>query len=406
MREIQINDAYYPYLENQSRTQIYYGGSGSGKSVFKARMAVYDLARGGRNYLICRQVGRTIRRSVFNEINRAIADAGLGDFFTVNKTEAIITAKNGYQILFAGLDDVEKMKSITPQKGSITDIWIEEATETQRATVKELLKRQRGGDTRTNKRLHLTFNPILRSHWIYEDYFAPIGWADEQTEYNSPELSILKTWYIHNLYLTRQDIDDLLNEKDEYYRNVYTFGNWGVLGNVIFRNWRVEDLSGMANQFTHQKTGLDFGFSSDPAAMPVTHYDKKNKTIYVYNELYERGMTNDVLATAMKSIIGNGYVRCDSSEPKSIAELQMHGVSAYPASKGKDSVIHGIQWLQQQTIVVDKSCINMQNELQQYKWKEDKNGNAMMQPVDKNNHLIDALRYAYEDEMQDNWYMI
>jgi len=396
-----FNDAYAPYLNDTARTEIFYGGSGSGKSVFVAQRSVVDLMRGGRNYLICRQVGRTLRGSVFTEICRVINQWGVGKLFAINKSDMLITCTNGYQIIFAGLDDVEKLKSLTPAKGVITDVWVEEATETDRASVKQLYKRQRGGSDNTPKRLTLTFNPILQTHWIYEDYFSRIGWTDKQTDYKADDLTILKTWYIHNKFLTPDDVRDLENETDKYYRDVYTFGNWGVLGNVIFTNWRVEDLSEMQDQFTNRRIGLDFGFSSDPAAMPMTHYDRAHKTIYVYDELYECGLTNDVLADEIRPRLGDDYITCDSAEPKSIAELVRYGIRAGAAVKGKDSVTHGIQWLQQQTIVVDTKCINMQNELRSYKWKEDAAGNAIRQPVDKNNHLIDALRYAYEQDAAD-----
>jgi phage terminase large subunit len=176
----------------------------------------------------------------------------------------------------------------------------------------------------------------------------------------------------------------------------------------------------MRDQFTNHKHGLDFGYSSDPAALWISHYDKAHKTIYLYDELYEVGLTNDVLSEFVKEKIGktkrvrtyddvgkpiDNYVpdgtqpvTCDSAEPKSIAELRSFGVSARSARKGKDSVLYGIQWLQQQTIIVDTRCINARNELMTYQWKEDAGGNALPIPMDKNNHLIDAGRYAYEDE--------
>lgn len=393
-----FNEVYIPYLAQMARTQIFYGGSSSGKSVFLAQRAVFDVMRGGRNYLVCRQVARTIRHSVFKEINKVIDSWGVGRLFNINKSEMAMTCENGYQILFGGLDDTEKLKSLTPAVGALTDIWAEEATETGQDSIKQLYKRQRGGDEDTPKRLTLSFNPILKSNWIFQEYFAPAGWADKQTEYSSPELSILKTWYVHNRFLTAGDVFDLDNEKDEYFRNVYTFGNWGILGDVIFTNWRVEDLSGMRDQFTNHRNGLDFGFSSDPAGMPVTHYDRKRKTIYIYDELYERGLTNDVLADDILDRIERQSVTCDSAEPKSIVELRQHGVNALAAKKGKDSVNHGIQWLKQQEIVIDKSCVNAQNEFSQYQWRKDKDGNAMRQPIDRNNHIIDGLRYAYERE--------
>src|SRR3990167_6469344 len=394
-----FNDVYIPHLHNNSRTQILFGGSASGKSVFFSQRCVIDVMAGGRNYLICRAVSRTIRRSVFNEIKKVISDFGVQSLFNINKSESIITCENGYQILFTGLDDVEKTKSITPEKGAITDIWIEEATEIERNTIRDLRKRQRGGDDSVTKRLTLSFNPILQSHHLYQEFFSAIAWADTQTEYKSETLSILKTTYLDNSFLTVDDRADLENETDPYYHDVYTLGKWGVLGNAIFKNWRVEDLSQRHDQFTNRRIGLDFGFSSNPAALPVTHYDLERKTIYIFDELYERGLTKDLLADEIKLMIGRDPIVGDSAEPKSIAELQKYGLNIRGATKGKDSIMHGIQWLQQQIIIIDSTCINARNEFQQYKWKEAKDGSAIQQPVDKGNHLIDALRYAYEDEM-------
>jgi phage terminase large subunit len=214
---------------------------------------------------------------------------------------------------------------------------------------------------------------------------------------------------------------------------VYTFGRWGVLGHVIFTNWRVEDLAGMRAQFTNRRTGLDFGFSSDPAASTRTHYDRKRKTIYIFDELYETGLTNDQLAKSLKELLCSEYaagdgvtaskddyrlhkdeltqqhgpfepvdygdaIVADSSEPKSIKELQGYGLNVVGAKKGLDSVLFGIQWLQQQEIVIDSACVNARNEFMQYHWKEDRDGNAIRQPADKNNHIIDQLRYAYEQD--------
>ena len=403
MQDLIMNDVYIPYLDCMAETQIYYGGSGSGKSVFLSQRPIVDLIRGGRNYLVCRKVQNSIRKSVFNEIESVIDNSGFRPYFTTNKTEMSITCKNGYQILFAGLDNPLSLQGVKPKKGVVTDLWVDEATEIERDDLKILSKRLRGGDENVKKRKMFSFNPILKNHWLYDEYFKSIGWTDEQTEYITDELTILKTWYIHNKYMTQQDIDNLLNEKDEYYKAVYAYGAWGVLGDVIFTNWRVEDLSEMAAQFTNRRHGLDFGFSSDPAAVVNTHYDTGRKTIYIYRELYETGLTNDILAGRVTEMIGNERIVADSSEPKSIAELNNHSVYAAGAVKGKDSVNFGIDWLKQQTIIVDKSCINMQNELSQYHWKKDAGGNSLKIPVDKNNHLIDALRYAYEEEMQFTW---
>ena len=399
-----FNDAYIPCLNEMARIQIYYGGASSGKSVFLAQRDVRDVMKGGRNFLVCRQVARTLRGSVVQEITKIIRDWGLSDLFSINKTDGTVTCVNGYQIIFAGLDDVEKLKSLTPAKGVFTDVRVEEATEIERSSIiKQLLKRQRGGSEKTPKRLMLSFNPILQSHFIYADYFSMIGWTNDQKEYKSPDLYILKTTYRDNRFLTREDVRGLENEKDKYYFDVYSEGNWGILGHVIFTNWRVEDLSGMQAQFTNHRNGLDFGFSADPAALWVSHYDAKHKRIYIFDELYERGLTNDLLAVEVKNRIGGDYVVCDSAEPKSIAELQQYGVSALAAVKGKDSVLFGIQWLQQQEIIIDAKCVNAKNEISTFHWQEDANGNAIRKPVEKNDHLIAAGRYAHEGDMIETW---
>jgi len=161
-----FNDAYLPYLDaDLPRVQVFFGGSASGKSIFAAQRAVLDVATGGRNYLIARNVARTIRPSIYNEINKAIRRYNLEPYFTANKNDMVITCANGFQMMFAGLDDVEKIKSITPAKGVITDVLIEEATETERNDVKQLNKRLRGKAS-VPKRMTLLFNPIPQTHWI------------------------------------------------------------------------------------------------------------------------------------------------------------------------------------------------------------------------------------------------
>jgi len=340
-----------------------------------------------------------MKTSVFSQVRRIISDWGVTKFFRISKTDFTMTCSNGYQIVFVGLDDVEKVKSITPSIGAWTDIWIEEATELVSVdTLKQLRKRQRGGDPRITKRIVLSFNPILRLHWIFNEFFVPIGWTDIQTEYMTEELSILKTWYIHNQFLTPDDIKDLENEKDQYYYNVYTLGNWGILGHIVFKNWEVQDLSKMHNQFLNPHHGLDFGFANDPVGLVLTHYDAAKKIIYIYDELYELGLTNDVLARTIKPKVGKDLVTCDSAEPKSIIEIRKYGINAVPAVKGRDSIEHGIQWLQQQHIIIDSRCINAQNEFAQCHYEEDKFGNVSRKPAQKNDHLIDGTRYGYEKE--------
>lgn len=392
-----FNNIYLKYqLKNLNRYQIYYGGSSSGKSVSLAQRCVLDVLK-GRNYLIVRNVGNTLRNSCFNEIKKQIYRFKLDEYFKINGSEMVITCLiNNKQIILKGLDDSEKIKSITPLNGVITDIWIEEATECNYRDVKQLDKRLRGISD-FKKRLTLSFNPILKEHWIYKEYFNI--WEDNKQYVESNDTSILKTTYKDNHFLTDDDILSLENEQDEYYYQVYTLGNWGVLGNVIFKNWTVKDLSNIKDTFDNYYNGLDFGFSKDPDALVRMHYDSARKILYIVNELYEVGQTSNILADKAKEIIGKEIITCDSAEPRMIDELRRQGVNAYPAKKGKDSVLFGIDWIQRQKIIIDISCQNTKNEFQKYRWQEDKNGNILQKPVDKDNHLIDAIRYGCESIM-------
>ena len=392
-----FNDVYTPFINDDTYTQIFYGGSSSGKSYFLAQRTVLDMLAGGHNYLILRKVARTVRKSVYNEITKAISFFNVSKLFHENKSDLVITGPNGYQIMFAGLDDVEKVKSITPAKGVITDIWVEEATEADYADIKQLKKRLRGR-SKVKKRITLSFNPVYQTHWIYQEYFKG-KWDDSKQSYHDDDLSILKSTYKDNKFLTDGDIKELESEKDPYFRDVYTNGNWGVLGKVIFKNWHTEDLTEKAKSFSTFENGLDFGYADDPAALVRCHYERRENTLYIPNAKYLFGMTNDLLAAECKNIFYREVVTCDSAEPKSIAELRQYGVTTIPAIKGKDSVNFGIQWLQKLNIVIDCSLTELINEFTVYKWQEDKDGNVLPKPVDRDNHLIDAIRYALERTM-------
>jgi phage terminase large subunit len=390
-----FNPVYLPYIGDTTRFQIFYGGASSGKSYFIAQRLVRDTMD-GRSTLVLRNTARYLRGSCWNETVKAITRMRLTDYFEIGKTEMLITSKRrGSQILFAGLDDVEKIKSITPANGALTDIWIEEATEIARDDFKQLEKRLRG-ESKHPKRITLSFNPIFKEHWLYTEFFG--HWADGGKEYKGDGLSILKTTFKDNRFLTDDDRAALENEADEYYREVYSLGNWGTLGDVIFRNWRTEDLSEQKRTFDNLYFGLDFGFSSDPCAVIKLHYDKAHKRIYILDEIYERGLTNTALAPILREFVGNHYVTCDSAEPKSIKELQGLGIKALGAKKGPDSVMHGIQWLQGHEIIVDIKCQHLKNEFQLYQWRKDKDGNSLRVPEDRNQHGIDGIRYALEHE--------
>ena len=404
-----FNEVYRPYVRESRRYQIFFGGSSSGKSAFLASRCVLD-ALWGRNVLIVRKVARTLRPSCWNEVLKAMGRLRVRKYFDVSQSEMLITAKqSGGQLIFAGLDDVEKIKSITPAHGVLTDVWMEEATECRYSDYKQLDKRLRGVSVHA-KRMTFSFNPIARTHWLYEEFFS--GWQDGAEafppparcgrtvpgrSYFSDNLCILKTTYRDNRFLTYDDRKALENEQDPYYYDVYTRGAWGVSGDVVFRSWRAEDLSQTAARFPDKRYGLDFGFAKDPAACIRCAVSEGSRTVYIFAELLERGLTTWELAERLKRFAGDETVTCDSAEPRSIAELRRLGIHARPARKGPDSVLHGLQWLRGYQIVVDPSCRNMIRELSQYRWKED--SQRLGRPVPEGeDHLIDALRYALEDE--------
>ena len=395
------NSVYLPYLDQSRSTEIFYGGSSSGKSNFVAQRTIENIMEGGHNYLCCRKMGNSLTKSVFNELTKAISKLKVGHLFNVVPSQGHITCVNGYQILFTGLDDSEKVKSITPKHGVITSVWIEESTEVTYEDIKQLRKRLRGiaaYDGKTiQKKIILTFNPIYKTHWLYKEYFAANNWKDDQTKFLDDRLSILKTTHLDNDFLDAEDHLLLEEESDPYWFSVYTKGDFGILGDAIFTNWRTEDLSMKKESFDRIRNGLDFGYSSDPNAYVRIHYDKAAKKIYIFEAWQAKKLTNPMIATKLKPIIGREPIFCDSAEPKSITELQSEGIDARPVKKGKDSIMHGIKWLQKHEIIVDESLQGVINEFNTYQWKKDKDGNALPIPTG-DDHFIDACRYSIEVE--------
>ena len=387
-----INPIYYEHgMFNNAPLQIYFGGSSSGKSHFLGQRAVLDVLS-GRNYLIVRKVGNSLKRSVFNEIYSKISDLNLMQYFALNGTDLTVTCKlNNKQILLSGLDDVEKLKSTRPINGVLTDIWIEEATEITYDDFKQLDKRLRGLSNFT-KRITLSFNPIIQSHWIYKTFFT--DWTNESQWYEKEGLTILKTTYRDNLFLTEDDIQRLESETDAYYRRVYLDGDWGILKGAVFTDWEVSNFN--INSFDQYRFGVDWGFASDPYAFVVSAIDKKHKIIYVCEEHCGVGLLNDKTIPVVKNKAGGNIVWCDSSEPKSITEYRAYGIRARAVKKGKGSVQEGINYMKRFKIIVHPSCKNTAQELQSYRYKVDKDGDILPEPIDRDNHCIDAIRYSLE----------
>ena len=219
-----FNDVYLPFLDNTDRYLVFYGGGSSGKSYFIAQRYIYKLIHPTRcNLLVVRQTGDTNRRSTFPLLKQVISNWNLSEHFKVNESDMRIRCKlTGNEVAFAGLDDVEKIKSITFESGELTDIWCEEATEMQEADVNQLKVRLRGGKSR--KQIVLSFNPINIQHWIKKHFI------------DSNLATVCFSTYKDNKFLTDDDRKALEDLKtiDEYTYEVYCLGKWGILGKTVF----------------------------------------------------------------------------------------------------------------------------------------------------------------------------
>lgn len=228
-----FNEAYLPLLRDDShRYLVLYGGAGSGKSVFAVqRFLVRLLSEELCNVLVVRAVAATNRDSTYALFRQMIRKWGLGDLFRCGDSEPRITCVNGNSVIFKGLDDAEKLKSVTFMNGELTDVWIEEASEISEGDFNQLDVRLRGRGIR--KQITLTFNPISALHWLKKRFF----------DREDPRAVILKTTYRNNRFLDEDYIRTLegYRETDPYYYSVYCLGEWGVLGQSVFDARRVAE---------------------------------------------------------------------------------------------------------------------------------------------------------------------
>ena len=385
--------AFVPAFVDQSRYQILWGGAGSGKSHIVARKILYRVLHESHvehNFLIIRKVDRTIKRSVFKLVLNIINRWKLRSEFDVNLTDKTITYKpNGSQIMFSGLDDVEKLKSIE----GVTSIWCEEATELSQEDFEQLDLRLRG-EHGCLKQIILTLNPISEQHWIKKVFF------DDPIQ----DVFTLKTTYLDNTFIDDDYKLVMENKKktNPRYYNIYALGNWGTAEGLIFNNVTSRFIRDDEVRDLQRVQGLDFGYTNDPSAWNESYVDMDNRKIFVYDGFYERGMSN---ASIAKEIIGRRAHKCstiaDSSEPKSIDYIKGKGVKITAASKGAGSVRAGIDFALEFEIIVNSHLVEFMTEFDNYSWAVDRiTKKPTDMPVDDFNHFIDSLRYALEPLMK------
>lgn len=386
-----FNAAYLPQLNNYSkRFNVYYGGAGSGKSHFVVQKMIYKyLKYPGRKCLVVRKVSSTLRESIFALFKSVIGDWQLYDQCKVNKTDMTIELPNGSLFIFKGIDDPEKIKSIA----NIDDIIVEECTEIDDFDFDQLSLRLRS--RKEFNQIHVMFNPVSKSNWVYKRWF--------KDGYNKENTVVLHTTYKDNKFLPDDYVNNLMEMKksNPVYFRIYALGEFATLDKLIYTNWREEnfDYREILRKNKNSKAifSLDFGFTNDPTAFVCSIIDQVNKKLWIFDEFQEKGLLNNEIA---QKIIDLGFrkevIVCDSAEPKSIEELRRNGLARVKgAVKGRDSIINGIQLIQQYEIIVNSKCTEIIEELKNYTWVKDKRtGEYINKPIDKYNHGLDALRYG------------
>lgn len=386
-----FNDVYYPLLLDYSkRYEIYYGGAGSGKSVHIAMKLIIKACNSKRKVLIVRKYATTLKDSVFQLIIDTLKKWKIYSYCKINLSTYTITLPNQSIFLFKGMDDSEKIKSIT----DITDIWCEEATELTLDEYTQLDLRLRA--LTDNLQLFCSFNPVSKENFVFKK------WFDIKAKYDVANTMILKTTYKDNKFLPQSYIDALeekINSNPQYYK-VYALGEFATLEGLVITNWKIQtfDAMSLAASGLEHRAGVDLGYI-DKSAIIDTLYDREHKTIYVFNEFYKSGCQLSELATAIKDMnLTKTKLYVDSAEPRSIQFFKNEGINAYPSLKGKDSVRGGLMFLQDNLIIVHPSCKSLIMELENFCYIRSKQTGQLTEDTTHEwSHAIDALRYGYSD---------
>lgn len=384
--QVAINKAYQPVFSRKERTIVLYGGAGSGKSKFAIQYFILKYSREKRTALVIRKVGATIRDSIFKEFVTGLSEMGLYNTSKINKSNLSITLKNGSLFIFKGLDDREKIKSIS----GIDDILIEEATELNYDDVTQLDLRLRS--KASNQQIMMMFNPVSKANWTYKTYFEKEA---------PPNTFILKTNYKDNAFLPKAYVDNLLNmaKTNPTYFKVYALGDYATLDKLILTNYQVmQEKDIELPKDTSFIIGMDFGFTNDPTTAILLGYSASTDTLYILDEIYRLHMlTDEIYSSVVKKGFNKYRIIGDCAEPRLIKELKLKGLKIEAAKKGSDSILHGILWLQSRNIVISDKCVNTLTEFQNYTWQKDKKTEEYInKPIDDFNHCIDAIRYGCE----------
>lgn len=362
------------------------------------------------NTLVVRKTFRTLKDSCFTELKWAVHRLKVDAWweFKESPLEATYTP-TGQKIYFRGLDDPLKVTSITVDVGVLCWAWLEEAYEVMKEDDFNILDESIRGEVPEGlfKQWTITFNPWNEHHWLKKRFF------------DTPEDGTLAmtTNYMCNEWLDAADIkvfEDMKKRNPRRYA-VAGLGGWGIVDGLVYENWKEQPFTVISRKeyndmepeqrpehpvFSDELIscfGLDFGYTNDPSTLFCGLLDQKEKRLFVFDEMYEKGLSNKRIAeTVQKMGYGKERITADSAEPKSIDELKSLGLRVKGAMKGKDSIKNGIQWIQDLEIIIHPRCVNFITEISNYTWDQDKFGTKLNVPIDDFNHLMDAMRYALE----------
>lgn len=374
------------------------GGRASTKSSFISLMLVILLINNPQLHAVClRKYGNALRDSVFNQILWAIEKLGVKHLFSWTMAPLELTYKpTGQKIVFRGLDDPAKSKSVKMPFGYFGLIWFEELEQYNgMPEIRSVLQSyMRGGSDFT---CFYSYNPPqTMSNWVNAEANMPV---DNRYVHSSTYLTVPPEWLGQEFFIEAELLkkNNELAYKHEYLGEITGTGG-AVFTNVVNRTITDEEIAKMP-KFEY---GIDWGFAVDPFAWGKLYYDKTRRDLYILDEIYKVGMLNDEAFDKIKNKgVGNDLIIADSAEPKSISEGRRTGLNIRGADKGKDSIRFGIKWLQRLChIYIDpKRTPNAWREFSMYEFEKNKAGEFISDYPDKDNHTIDMTRYALEKYM-------
>lgn len=394
-----IGKGYNRFWYNKQFYRVVKGSRGSKKSKTTALNFIYRIMKyEWANLLVIRRYSNTNKQSTYTDLKWAANRLQVSHLFKFNESLPEITyIPTGQKILFRGLDDPLKITSISVDVGILCWVWAEEAYQLESPDAFDtVVESIRGSydDPEFFKQITLTFNPWSERHWLKREFF------DEETRRN--DVFAITTTFRVNEWLDEVDrkrYEDLYRTNPRRARIVCD-GEWGVAEGLVFENFQVKDFDQLEKIKEIQETthGMDYGFTNDPTTLASSIIDLENKEIWIYDEHYEKAMTTDDIYNMLKEKeLLKASITGDSDEPRLIKELQTKGVRRlHPSVKGQGSVMHGINFLQGFKIYIHPSCEHTIEEFNTYTFKQDKEGKWLNEPIDENNHIIDALRYSME----------